>query len=77
MTAWTGPQPCAVNQSAVRRRVAETVCLLSADVHATIVRAVLLPPAMKLPGRRNWYLPKGLHWLPKFEHEPTVAPAGA
>ena len=28
-------------------------------------------------GSRNWYLPKGLHWLPKFEHEPTVAPARA
>jgi RND superfamily putative drug exporter len=46
-------------------------------IDATIVRAVLLPAAMKLLGSRNWYLPKGLHWLPKFEHEPTVAPAGA
>ena len=26
---------------------------------------------MKLLGTRNWYLPKGLHWLPKFEHEPA------
>ena len=32
---------------------------------------------MKLLGNRNWYLPKGLGWLPKFEHEPEVAPAGA
>jgi uncharacterized membrane protein YdfJ with MMPL/SSD domain len=46
-------------------------------IDATIVRAVLLPAAMKLLGSRNWYLPKGLHWLPKFEHEPTVAPAAA
>ncbi len=46
-------------------------------IDATIVRAVLLPATMKLLGRWNWYLPKGLHWLPKFEHEPTVAPAGA
>ena len=46
-------------------------------IDATIVRAVLLPATMKLLGSRNWYLPKGLHWLPKFEHEPTVAPAGA
>jgi uncharacterized membrane protein YdfJ with MMPL/SSD domain len=46
-------------------------------IDATIVRAVLLPAAMKLLGSRNWYLPKGLHWLPKFEHEPTVAPARA
>jgi uncharacterized membrane protein YdfJ with MMPL/SSD domain len=46
-------------------------------IDATIVRAVLLPAAMKLLGSRNWYLPKGLQWLPKFEHEPTVAPAAA
>jgi uncharacterized membrane protein YdfJ with MMPL/SSD domain len=46
-------------------------------IDATIVRAVLLPATMKLLGSRNWYLPKGLHWLPKFEHEPTVAAAGA
>jgi RND superfamily putative drug exporter len=46
-------------------------------IDATIVRAVLLPATMKLLGKRNWYLPKGLHWLPKFEHEAQVAPAGA
>src|SRR4051795_2682330 len=46
-------------------------------IDATIVRAVLLPATMKLLGNRNWYLPKGLHWLPKFEHEPQVAPAQA
>jgi uncharacterized membrane protein YdfJ with MMPL/SSD domain len=46
-------------------------------IDATLVRAVLLPATMKLLGKRNWYLPKGLHWLPKFEHEPQVAPAGA
>jgi uncharacterized membrane protein YdfJ with MMPL/SSD domain len=46
-------------------------------IDATIVRAVLLPAAMKLLGERNWYLPKRLGWLPKFEHEPEVAPAGA
>ncbi len=43
-------------------------------IDATIVRAVLLPATMKLLGERNWYLPKGLGWLPKFDHEPTVAP---
>jgi RND superfamily putative drug exporter len=32
---------------------------------------------MKLLGKRNWYLPKRLHWLPKFEHEPQMAPAAA
>ena len=30
---------------------------------------------MKLLGERNWYLPKGLHWLPKFDHEPAPEPA--
>jgi RND superfamily putative drug exporter len=46
-------------------------------IDATIVRAVLLPATMKLLGARNWYLPKGLRWLPKFEHEPEVMPAAA
>jgi uncharacterized membrane protein YdfJ with MMPL/SSD domain len=46
-------------------------------IDATIVRAVLLPATMKLLGRRNWYLPRGLQWLPKFEHEPEVAPIAA
>jgi len=46
-------------------------------IDATIVRAVLLPATMKLLGSRNWYLPKRLGWLPKFEHEPEVAPAAA
>jgi hypothetical protein len=32
---------------------------------------------MKLLGARNWYLPKRLSWLPKFEHEPEAAPAPA
>ena len=38
-------------------------------IDATIVRAVLLPATMKLLGERNWWLPKKLNWLPKFEHE--------
>src|SRR4051812_13297184 len=29
---------------------------------ATLVRAVLLPAAMKLLGERNWYLPRRLRW---------------
>ncbi len=33
-------------------------------IDATIVRAVLLPAAMKLLGDRNWYLPASLRWLP-------------
>ena len=34
-------------------------------IDATIVRAVLLPATMKLLGDWNWYLPRGLAWLPK------------
>jgi uncharacterized membrane protein YdfJ with MMPL/SSD domain len=37
-------------------------------IDATIVRAVLLPATMKLLGDWNWYLPKGLSWLPKIGH---------
>jgi len=46
-------------------------------IDATIVRAVLLPATMKLLGKRNWYLPRALRWLPRFEHEPQVTPAAA
>ena len=47
-------------------------------IDATIVRAVLLPAAMKLLGDRNWYLPASLGWLPKVRHtEPEVEPARA
>ena len=44
---------------------------------ATLVRAVLLPAAMKLLGERNWYLPRRLGWLPKWDHEPTPEPVHA
>jgi RND superfamily putative drug exporter len=36
---------------------------------ATIVRSVLLPSAMRLLGRWNWYLPSWLRWLPRLEIE--------
>jgi uncharacterized membrane protein YdfJ with MMPL/SSD domain len=42
---------------------------------ATIVRAVLLPATMKLLGDWNWYLPKGLDWLPHISHGPSPEPA--
>ncbi|MGH2969443.1 MAG: MMPL family transporter [Solirubrobacteraceae bacterium] len=41
-------------------------------IDATLVRAVLLPAAMKLLGERNWYLPKRLDWLPKISHEGSL-----
>ena len=33
---------------------------------ATLVRSVLLPSAMILLGKRNWYLPTWLAWLPRL-----------
>ena len=33
---------------------------------ATLVRSVLVPAAMQLLGRRNWYLPRALQWLPSL-----------
>jgi RND superfamily putative drug exporter len=45
-------------------------------IDATIVRAVMLPAAMKLLGERNWYLPRFLGWLPRMRQpdpEPTQA----
>src|SRR5262249_25606877 len=36
---------------------------------ATIVRSILLPSAMRLLGRWNWYLPSWLGWLPRLHVE--------
>jgi uncharacterized membrane protein YdfJ with MMPL/SSD domain len=38
-------------------------------IDATIIRSVLLPAAMCLLGRWNWYLPSWLEWLPRIEIE--------
>ena len=38
-------------------------------IDATIIRAVLLPAAMKLLGDWNWYLPSWLQWLPSLSPE--------
>jgi len=38
-------------------------------IDATIIRSVVLPSMMKLLGRRNWYLPSWLEWLPHVEVE--------
>ena len=55
-------------------------------IDATIVRSVLVPASMKLLGRRNWYLPPWLDWLPRVQveeapavavPEPAMAGAGA
>ena len=38
-------------------------------IDATLVRAVLVPAAMKLLGDWNWYLPRWLEWLPRVGRE--------
>jgi len=52
-------------------------------IDATIIRSVLLPAAMHLLGRWNWYLPRWLDWLPrvqieeKIDGQPAVAAGSA
>ena len=36
---------------------------------ATLVRSILVPASMELLGRRNWYLPSWLSWLPDLRIE--------
>jgi RND superfamily putative drug exporter len=43
-------------------------------IDATIIRAILLPASMQVLGEWNWYLPKWLEWLPRFDHEPHGLP---
>ena len=38
---------------------------------ATLIRSVLVPATMRLLGRRNWYLPSWLEWLPHLDIEGT------
>ena len=50
-------------------------------IDATVVRAVLVPAAMKLLGEWNWYLPTWLEWLPSLSPEgrpdsPSERPRG-
>jgi uncharacterized membrane protein YdfJ with MMPL/SSD domain len=42
-------------------------------IDATVIRSVILPAAMKLLGRWNWYLPTWLGWLPHIEIERAPA----
>jgi uncharacterized membrane protein YdfJ with MMPL/SSD domain len=46
-------------------------------IDATIVRSVLVPATMKLLGKRNWYLPSWLTWLPDVHVEGAEAPPRA
>jgi RND superfamily putative drug exporter len=43
---------------------------------ATVIRSVLLPSTMRLLGDRNWYLPRWLEWLPRFDVEGAAADRG-
>jgi putative drug exporter of the RND superfamily len=45
-------------------------------IDATIIRSVILPAAMGLLGRWNWYLPTWLGWLPRIQIERAPAQAG-
>ena len=40
---------------------------------ATLIRSVMVPAAMKLLGRWNWYLPAWLGWLPRLSIEGAPA----
>ncbi|MDQ3672484.1 MAG: MMPL family transporter [Actinomycetota bacterium] len=44
-------------------------------IDATIIRSVLLPSAMALLGRWNWYLPSWLGWLPRLQVEGPSVPS--
>jgi len=46
-------------------------------IDATIIRSVLLPAAMRLLGKWNWYLPGWLQWLPRVEVETAERPAAS
>jgi len=43
-------------------------------IDATLIRSVLLPAAMRLLDRWNWYLPSWLEWLPRIEVEREERP---
>jgi RND superfamily putative drug exporter len=47
-------------------------------IDATVIRSVLVPAAMTLLGKWNWYLPSWLRWLPEvhIEGRKAAAPAG-
>jgi RND superfamily putative drug exporter len=46
-------------------------------IDATVIRSVLLPAAMQLLGRWNWYLPRWLEWLPEVQVESAERPVPA
>ena len=65
--AQPGERQASTVTSAAAVRVAVAVLL-----DATLIRGVLLPAAMKLPGDWNWYLPRWLESLPRLTVEPEL-----
>ena len=48
-------------------------------IDATVIRSIVVPAAMVLLGKWNWWLPSWLQWLPELQVEPSAAlpvPAG-
>ena len=43
---------------------------------ATVIRSILIPASMQLLGRRNWYFPRFLEWLPDVRVEVPKPQAG-
>ena len=43
-------------------------------IDAVIIRSILVPAVMQLLGRRAWWFPKWLDWLPKLHVEPAEPP---
>ena len=50
---------------------------IAVALDATIVRSILVPATMKLLGRRNWYLPSWLEWLPQVNLDGATRTAPA
>jgi RND superfamily putative drug exporter len=46
-------------------------------IDATIVRSVLMPAALAILGKRAWYLPRWLGWLPRLTIESPAASTAA
>jgi RND superfamily putative drug exporter len=46
-------------------------------IDATVIRSVLVPAAMTLLGKWNWYLPSWLNWLPEVHIEGRNVAASA
>jgi uncharacterized membrane protein YdfJ with MMPL/SSD domain len=46
-------------------------------IDATLIRGVVLPAAMKLLGKWNWYMPRSLAWMPALGHGEPRALQGA